>query len=96
MSNRKDDTRLPLDVRIKIIAGDQTLQGTTRDISLTGLYAEVRRLIPLGTVCRIELSAEEGARELTIGGDFEVVRHATDVDPSGIGFRFLATVENDD
>ena len=53
---RRGDTRLPLEVQVEIYAPDCSVCGTTRDISLSGLFVETNAEIPLETDCEVALT----------------------------------------
>ena len=60
------------------------LEGDSVNISMSGILAETREKIPLGTVCKVRMSlaGAEYPIELTMTGT--VVRH----DPTGFGIHF--------
>ena len=54
---RRGDTRLPFDVQIEIYAPEFSVCGSTRNISLSGLFVETEAEVALGTDCQVSLLA---------------------------------------
>lgn len=68
LSEKRDRTRIPVDAKVILHAENKAfyLDGTTRDVSMKGLYARSDFGFPVGTKCQIEIVLSGHSSELTI------------------------------
>jgi c-di-GMP-binding flagellar brake protein YcgR len=96
MSNEKRrHDRLPIEAPVEIRAADNTLLGTVRDLSLSGIFVASGQLLPVDTTCQIEIIMHTGAQELRIKGQTRVARlqKNEETGESGMGFSFIEAEE---
>ena len=93
--DRRQQPRLPFDVQVEIRTPDHTVRGTTRDISMFGLFVQSADLLPLDTLCEVEVVLSLDKQEQSIKGQVQVVRHVEDPQTGvrGMGFRFIGLDE---
>lgn len=85
-ANRREFTRLPLNMHVTLAAGERTLFCPETDgVSLRGLYAFSADPLPLGTVCGVLLQFG-GVCGLTL----ELEGRVANVDAAGMGIEFTA------
>lgn len=89
MSEKRDRTRLPVDAKVVLHAENKAfyLDGTTKDVSMKGLFARSDFGFPVGTKCQIEIVLTGRSSELTIKLGGTIVRR----EKGGCGVLF----END-
>ena len=91
-ANVRSDTRLPFDVKVEIRAPNCSVSGTTRDVSLSGLFVECDEEIPLDAECVVSLQSK--ASDPEIEHKARVVRLVNEAGMRGIGLEFTGMEED--
>ena len=81
--------RVSMQVPVAIHTNGTTLQGTTRDISRSGLFVEIDRPISEGTEVDLEFQLPDTAQAVSPSADVIGVRTTTAQGQCGIALRFL-------
>ncbi len=76
-----------LTVRLNVASPQAAVSSRTVNISRTGVFIATRLPPPVGTVLDLEIVQADG--KLLFHGRAEVVRHHVDVEPKGVGAKFL-------
>jgi hypothetical protein len=83
---RRRYTRVDFSTRILLNAGGIEIQadGSTRDLSLKGVYITTRERIPLGAECRVTILLSGGLETISLSMKARVAR----VEETGLGLSF--------
>jgi c-di-GMP-binding flagellar brake protein YcgR len=95
VKEKRQDIRLPLDAEVEIHTPEHSVRAMVRDISLSGLFIRSAELLPIDTVCEVEVLLAADEQNANIKGRFRVVRQEEDARTGtrGMGFRFVALDE---
>jgi hypothetical protein len=80
----REFTRCPTAMEVEIAMGERSVVGSTRDVSLNGIYLYGERQFPAGTRCRVTLFV--GGRESDVR--VEASGHVARVDAQGMAVHF--------
>ncbi|MBU0676119.1 MAG: PilZ domain-containing protein [Proteobacteria bacterium] len=88
---KRERTRIPASARVTLTTENKSfyLDGSIRDISMTGLFANVDFGFPVGTKCKVQIALIGKKSELTIKLDGLIVRR----DHQGCGVNFDGDLE---
>ena len=89
IEEKRRQTRLHFSVDVEIRTAEGILRGKTNDICTTGLRIDEVELLPLNTVCDLDLKLSSGDMTLDIKGKGKVVRHIEEEDRIGMGIQFV-------
>lgn len=87
--NKRKHPRFPFAAMVDIQVGADSISGSTRDISSTGLYIESEIAPPLDTLCQLHITLTSGEMTYTIKGEGKVIRHFLAAERQGIGIEFV-------
>ena len=87
--NKRKQPRLPFAATVDIQIGEDSISGSTRDISTTGLYIESEIAPALETPCQLHIILTNGEISHTIKGEGKVIRHIRDGERQGLGIEFV-------
>jgi hypothetical protein len=82
----RHDTRLPFEVRVDINTPGHNVRGTSRNVSLSGLFINTEHTLPLDSICEVEIVLASG--EPSIKCMARVVRIVAEPE-AGLGMLFL-------
>jgi hypothetical protein len=84
--DRRRHTRVDFSTKILLKARDVEIEttGSTRDLSMKGVYVSTDRQVPLGTECQVTVLLSGGIETLTLSMKARVAR----VEAGGIGLSF--------
>lgn len=85
----RSSSRASLQVPVAIHTDGNTLQGTTRDISRSGVFVEINHAIPEGTEVELEFQLPNTANAVSPSADVTAARAAASQRQCGIALRFL-------
>ena len=88
---RRRFTRVRMRCRVSLESGDDRLEGTTQDLSLSGALVQSGRAYPLGTRVTVSLELEAGTPALRSGA---LVVRTVGMDRMGIHFENLGPAES--
>ncbi len=88
---RRRFTRVPMRCRVSLESGNDRLEGTTQDLSLSGALVQSGRAYPLGTRVTVSLELEAGTPALRSGA---LVVRTVGMDRMGIHFENLGPAES--
>src|SRR5713226_9275142 len=88
---RRRFTRVPMRCRVSLESGNDRLEGTTQDLSLSGALVQSGRAYPLGTRVTVSLELEAGTPALRSGA---LVVRTVGMDRMGIQFENLGPAES--
>lgn len=71
---RRRFQRVPVECKVALKFGNQTLDGRSVDLSLQGLLLEASPVVPLGTAVAVRIELTNGSKSVSATG--KVVRHA--------------------
>ncbi len=80
----REFTRCQTAMDVEIASGDRFIAGSTRDVSLKGLYVHGERSIPAGTRCAVTLFVGGRGSEVRIEASGRIAR----VDAGGMAVSF--------
>jgi hypothetical protein len=85
-SERRRKTRVnyKTDIRIKLDAFEVRAKGSSRDLSLNGIFVQADEDIPIGTECMVEIRLSGTTETLPLKMQGTIVRK----EPTGIGISF--------
>jgi len=91
------NNRLLVEAPVDIRSSDNTVRGTVRDLSLSGIFVSSGQLLPIDTPCEIEILMTTGSQELRIKGQTRVARIEENgkTGESGMGFSFIEETDGD-
>lgn len=83
---RRRKMRVGFHTQIMLEAGDAKIrtEGSSRDLSLRGIFINIDEKISVGTPCKVEVALSGTAEPLVLQMDGRIVRN----DASGIGITF--------
>jgi len=88
---RRRFTRVRMRCRVSLESGNDRLEGTTQDLSLSGALVQSGRAYPLGTRVTVSLELEAGTPALRSGA---LVVRTVGMDRMGIHFENLGSAES--
>ena len=88
---RRRFTRVRMRCRVSLESGNDRLEGTTQDLSLSGALVQSGRAYPLGTRVTVSLELEAGTPALRSGA---LVVRTVGIDRMGIHFENLGPAES--
>ena len=89
-TNKRGRSRLSFNIGVMVGVGSKkVIAGTSRDVSMTGIFINTQDRIPVGEVCGIEILMAGKSSNLRIRARGTVVRH----EPDGIGITFQHNLE---
>ena len=88
---RRRFTRVRMRCRVSLESGNDRLEGTTQDLSLSGALVQMGRAYPLGTRVTVSLELEAGTPALRSGA---LVVRTVGMDRMGIHFENLGPAES--
>lgn len=86
--NDRRRSRIPFRARALLRFDGHTVEGSTQDLTMEGLFVGCDEPPAEGAECDIDIRLTSGADELPIRGRGRVVRHCRD--PLGVGIEFTA------
>lgn len=83
---RRKHTRVEFETRILLSADEIKIDatGSSRDLSMKGMFLATDRKLPLGTACHVRIVLSGGVADLELSMDATVAR----VEQEGLGLRF--------
>ena len=89
-SDQRRHPRLPFDTRVVLHADNATLQASTRNICLRGLFVDAPASLPPGGECTVSIQLQSGYNRAVIEARGKIVRQVAglETDAAGIAVEF--------
>ena len=84
-SDQRRHPRLPFGAPVVLHATGATLQASTRDICLRGLFIDAPASLPPGSACRVSIQLQSGHNQATIEAQGTVVRQVPGLETASAG-----------
>lgn len=88
--DRRAHARIPADLKVEVTAFEETLELTTRDVSLGGIFLFSRRPVPVNL--EVGVTLQSGEERVSLSG---VVMHALAGVGFGVGFREVSQADQE-
>ncbi len=89
-TNKRRRSRLSFHIEVTVGAGSkQVITGTSRDMSMNGIFILTQDRIPIDAICGLEIQLAGKSSNLRIRARGMVARHA----PDGMGITFQHDLE---
>ena len=89
--NRSQDLRVKATFRVGYETMDQLVVAYTTDLSRGGMFVATYKLLPRGTVIRLNIALPDGESEVSVTGKVVYVREASQSEgrSAGMGVQFI-------
>jgi uncharacterized protein (TIGR02266 family) len=84
-SNRRKNPRVPCVCEVKVLGPRGSVRGTTKNISVGGVYVASKDLLPIGTSCEADITFQGQKMRALV----EVRHHQRLDDQPGMGLKFV-------
>jgi PilZ domain len=89
---RRRTRRVPLHSKVRLLFGDEELEGETIDVSMTGLLVRAPRIAPVGSILRMSMQLSQQMRPIVADGTVVRVQSGNQM---GIHIDHLTLTESD-
>jgi hypothetical protein len=89
---RRRTRRVPHHSKVRLLIGDEELDGETIDVSMTGLLVRAPRIAPVGSILRMSMQLSQRMRPIVADGTVVRVQNGNQM---GIHIDHLTLTESD-